>query len=281
MLRQASRTLRLSRCAPALRQRLLRTTIANGSGAEQQQQQQQQQHSPSDAELRLRILEAAMLEVPALGWTTDALSAGAAACELSPMAHGLLPRGPVELVEHFNDDCNARLAADLESRNEELASLEVHNRLLVAMQTRLRMIAPHVHSWPQALALRALPQNLPNTLASAHSLAKQLLEACGEDAKTPLVPPPVDPLVKLVSIGAIYGAAELHLLTDRSSEHGDTWAFVEKEVEALRTMAAAGSRLPDLSPANLMLKLVMGGGGSGFGGGGGFGGGSSRGNRDF
>ena len=216
-----------------------------------------------------------MLEVPALGWTTDALTAGAAACELSPMAHGLLPRGPVELVEHFHADCDARLASDLEARKDELASLEVHNRLLVAMQTRLRMIVPYLDSWPQALALRALPQNLPNTLSSAHSLSQQLLNACGEDAKTPLVPPPVDPLVKVVSIGAIYGAAELHLLTDRSLEHADTWSFVEKEVEALRTMASAGSRLPDLSPASMALKLFMGGGLGGVGGG------SRRGNRDF
>ena len=230
---------------------------------------------PTDAELRLRVLEAAMLEVPQLGWTTDALTAGAAACELSPMAHGLLPRGPIELVEHFSSVCDAKLSEELSERADELAMLEVHNRLLVAMQARLRMIAPHATTWPQALALRALPANLQHTLGSAHSLASQLLDACGEDAKTPLLPVPVDPLVKLVSIGAIYGAAELHLLTDRSPELSDTWIFVEREVEALKTMANAKSKLPDLSPAGVMLSLFMGGGG-GFSGGGGVGGGRSR-----
>ena len=248
---------------PALRRNLCTGATKgdeNQQAQQQQQQQQQQQHSPTDAELRLQVLEAALLEVPQLGWTVDALTAGAAACELSPMAHGLLPRGPIELVEHFSSACDVQLAVELNERAGELAALEVHNRLLVAMQARLRMIAPHAATWPQALALRALPINLPETLGAAHSLSTQLLDACGEDAKSPLFPQPVDPLVKLVSIGAVYGAAELHLLTDRSPELTDTWMFVEKEVEALRTVANAKSRLPDLSPANLALSLFMGGG---------------------
>lgn len=169
---------------------------------------------PSDGELRLRVLEAALLEVPTHGWSTDALTAGAMACELSPMAHGLLPRGPIELVEHFSASCNQQLAVELDKRAEELSALQVHNRLLVAIQTRLRLVAPHAASWPQALALRALPVNLQATLYDGHALASQLLDACGEDARTPLVPQPIDPLVKAISVGAIYGAAELHLLTD-------------------------------------------------------------------
>lgn len=206
--------------------------------------------------MRTRVLEAALLEVPALGWTTDALTAGAAACDLSPMAHGLAPRGPIELVEYFSASCDARLAFELAERANELADLEAHNRLLNAMQARLRMVAPHAATWPQALALRALPANLPNTLRDAHALAEQLLTAIGDDAKAPLLPGPVDQATKILSVGAIYGACEMHLLADRSPGHNDTWTFLEKQVEGLRTMAAAKSSLPDLSPANLLLSLL-------------------------
>ena len=216
----------------------------------------QQRQQPADDDLRRRVLEASLLEVPKLGWTLDALTAGAAACDLSPMAHGLVPRGPIELVEYFSTACNEQLAAELVERAEELEALEVHNRLLVAMQTRLRMVAPHISTWPQALALRALPSNLSNTLYDGHELASQLLDACGEDAKAPLMPPPIDPLIKIMSIGAIYGAAELHLLTDRSADLNDTWIFLEKEVETLKTMANAKGRLPDLSLAGVMLSFM-------------------------
>jgi len=211
---------------------------------------------PNDEVMRGRVLEAAMRQVDRHGWTVSAITAGAAACGLSPMAHGLLPRGPIELVEHFSATCDAKLAAELHERAAELEGLEVHNRLLVAMQARLRMMAPYSATWPQALALRALPANLPNTLRDGHSLAQQLLDACGEDGRTPLVPQPIDPLVKAMSVGAIYGAAELHLLTDRSPELSDTWTFVEREVNALRSVANVKSRLSDLSPANLILSLL-------------------------
>ena len=73
----------------------------------------------------------------------------------------------------------------------------------------------------------------------------------------PLLPGAVDPFVKLMSIGAIYGAAELHLLTDSSADLSDTWTFLEREVEALRTMARGTTSLPDISPSGLVLSLLM------------------------
>lgn len=77
----------------------------------------------------------------AQGWTEDALRAGAQAAGLSPASvgadtrlrcaaesplmrcplAGLLPRGPAELVEHFTAGCDARFAAELQSRQQELA----------------------------------------------------------------------------------------------------------------------------------------------------------------
>jgi ubiquinone biosynthesis protein COQ9 len=198
-----------------------------------------------------------MLQVPALGWTTEAVSAGAAACGLSPMAHGLLPRGPVELVEHFSAQCNAELRAQMAERAAELEALEAHNRLLFAMQARLRMVELHRESWAQALALRVLPTNLPHALHDAHSLAALLLDLCGQDAKAPLLPLAVDPHAKLLSIATIYGAAELHMLTDASAGLDDTWTFLEREIDAVRTVASATTRLPDLSPSGLLLSLLL------------------------
>lgn len=108
----------------------------------------------------------------------------------------------------------------------------------------------------QALALRTLPTNLPGTLQSAHGLATTLLDACGEGAQAPLAPALVDPHVKRVAIGAIYGAAELYMLTDRSPGFSDTWLFIEREVHSLHTAAGVASQLQAYSPANLLLTLM-------------------------
>ena len=241
----------------------------------------------SEAAQRARLLEAAMKLVPEKGWTVDALSSAAVGLGLSPAAHGILARGPVELVEHFVSGCDAALAKELQERHEELAELEIQNRLLLAMQSRLQMLEPHVDTWSQAgrdgrptrrpprtppspkgagthlaapprqaLALRTLPTNLPSTLQSAHALASTFLEACGGDAHSPLAPALVDPHLKRVAIGAIYGAAELYMLTDKSPGFSDTFLFVEREVSSLHSVAGVARQLQAYSPANLLMTLL-------------------------
>ena len=241
--------------------------------------------------------------VPEKGWTVDALSSAAVGLGLSPAAHGILARGPVELVEHFVSGCDAALAKELQERHEELAELEIQNRLLLAMQSRLQMLEPHVDTWSQAgrdgrparrpprtppspraalparrpphtppsfkgagthlaapprqaLALRTLPTNLPSTLQSAHALASTFLEACGGDAHSPLAPALVDPHLKRVAIGAIYGAAELYMLTDKSPGFSDTFLFVEREVSSLHSVAGVARQMQAYSPANLLMTLL-------------------------
>ena len=204
---------------------------------------------PDAASLRTQLLEAALLEVPAKGWSVEALGAGAEACGLSPMAHGLCARGPVELVEFFSRRCDDALSAEVAGpMREEFDGLEVQNRLLLAMQTRLRMLEEYVKVWPQALALRALPHNLPTALADAHSLAGVLLDACGESAQAPLFPLPLDAHMKHLSVGAVYGAGELYMLTDGSPGFSDTMGFLEREVAALHTLADCKGSIADLAP---------------------------------
>jgi len=168
-----------------------------------------------DATIRVRLLDAALNKVPEHGWTVGALSAAAVSIGLSPAAHGMLPRGPIELVRHFSSACDAKLQAELVSKADEFESLEVKNRLVLAMQTRLRMLEPYVATWPQALALKAQPTNVSESLSDAHALASLLLDACGAGARAPIAPAAIDAHLKCASLAAVYGAAELYMLTDK------------------------------------------------------------------
>jgi len=105
--------------------------------------------SESDAGLRERLLAAALKEVPTHGWSVAALSAGAVSCGLSATAHGALPDGPIELVRYFNAQSDDALRAELAARASELAQLDVHDRLIVAMEARLKLLEPYAATWPQ------------------------------------------------------------------------------------------------------------------------------------
>ncbi len=73
----------------------------------------------SDSSVRSAVLAAALKHVARLGWTNAALAAGVADLGLSAASVGMFARGPVELVEHFIESCNARLLGALVAQNAE------------------------------------------------------------------------------------------------------------------------------------------------------------------
>ena len=78
----------------------------------------------SEDELKKQILDTALSYVPEHGWSHQALKCGAEAEGLSSAVEGLFPNGPGDLVLHFIEDCNSRLAEQLleESKQHKTAS---------------------------------------------------------------------------------------------------------------------------------------------------------------
>ena len=75
--------------------------------------EEEEEEGEGESSLRTRVLEAALLHVPEQGWTEEALARGADDVELSIAAAGMFPGGPTELVRHFVDSQNKRLAKEL------------------------------------------------------------------------------------------------------------------------------------------------------------------------
>lgn len=71
-------------------------------------------NGPSSGIDRKLILDSSLKFVPRHGWSVKALEAGAKLVELPGVVHGLFPSGGIELVEHFEFDCNAKLIEYLE-----------------------------------------------------------------------------------------------------------------------------------------------------------------------
>lgn len=100
--------------------------------------------SGAGGDLQRRILEAAVPHVPALGWSADALAAGATDAGLSAAAHGQVDDGAVALVAFVADRCADELRAEVDARAAELASLDGgwRARLAVAVDARVRLSLP-------------------------------------------------------------------------------------------------------------------------------------------
>ena len=65
------------------------------------------------------ILNASLQHVPEHGWSTTAIECGAVSLGLPGVAHGVISRGGVELVEHFEAQCNSRLLEYLKQETQD------------------------------------------------------------------------------------------------------------------------------------------------------------------
>lgn len=82
-------------------------------------------------------------------WSLDALSKGAMDCGYTSFAHGMFPRGSVELVEYFMKSSNEKLNVELDQRQMELEGMSMEERLFVAIQMRLKYLAPVIATWSE------------------------------------------------------------------------------------------------------------------------------------
>lgn len=199
----------------------------------------------ADPDPRAALLDAALAHVPASGWSPEALRAGAADAGLSPAAVGLLPRGEAELVEHFHARCDADLARELEGRSPELADMRVRDRLALAVRLRLEMVGPVLHTWPQALALQALPPNAPHALRLRAALVDEMWHAAGDTTTD------MRWYARRAALGAVYSATEVAMLTDFSPAFEDTWAFLDRRIDDATELGKATREAADLASAAL------------------------------
>lgn len=113
--------------------------------------------------------------MPELGWSREAIEAGARSVQLPAIVHGLFPAAGFELVQFFSRQCDEQLVEHLRgpeaqlllSRSESTAAVGLSSEFAFvehAIRYRLELLEPQLASWPQALGLRAQPTNAPEAL---------------------------------------------------------------------------------------------------------------------
>ncbi|KAF7142474.1 hypothetical protein RHSIM_Rhsim05G0005000 [Rhododendron simsii] len=170
-----------------------------------------------------RVLGAALPYVPRLGWTEAAMIAGAREAGVSPSIVGSFPQKEAALVEFFMDDCLQKLIDRIDS-DEELRNLIPSERISKLVRIRLEMQGPYISKWPQALSIQAQPQNIPKSFKQRAMLVDEIWHAAGD------VGTDVDWYAKRATLGAIYSATEVYMLTDSSPDFRDTWTFLDGRV---------------------------------------------------
>lgn len=186
-------------------------------------------------EVRTRILDASLQFVKTHGWSIESISRGAESINYPGVAHGMFPNGAIELIHHFYAKCNRDLIEQLKkelapssSDTEEKKPTEAPNPkdfATKAIRMRLEMIIPYIDTWPQAMGIMTLPQNVPTSLAQLLTLVDDICYCVGDRSVD------IGWYTRRIGIASIYKMVELFMLQDKSPDHQKTWEFLERRVD--------------------------------------------------
>jgi ubiquinone biosynthesis protein COQ9 len=214
--------------------------------------------SDSGEDPRERILAAALAHVGTLGWTREALSAGAEDLAFPPSAHGLFPNGAMDLVGYVVQQADRAVGARFAELDEagRLADMRANDRVREGVAARLRSLAPYVESgaWARAMAVGLLPHNVPLVAQQVASSADEIWYQAGD------VSTDMSWYSRRGLLAGILVACELHMLTDKSVAFADTLAFLDRRLDDVsRVGGGAADTLAVLGSSATGLLALLGG----------------------
>lgn len=158
------------------------------------------------------------------GFGDAALADAAARARVDPdVARLAFPGGARDMVDAWFADIDARMAAKWPA--EKLAKLKIRERITTLVETRIDLLAPDRESLRRALALLALPANVPHAARLGWRAADLMWRLAGDTATD------YNHYSKRAILGAVYGSTMAVLLNDESGGHADTRAFLARRID--------------------------------------------------
>lgn len=169
-----------------------------------------------------KILAAAYQHVPRLGFTREALVAGAQNTGYLEASTLLFPRGSYDLIHYHL--VTERLA--LKDRvqfppQSKIGLTEKVKKLVIARLWANKDIIQH---WQDALGQMSLLENIPASLAELGNLADEIWYLAGDQTVD------FSWYTKRAQLAAVYASSEVFMTTDKSSGYTDTGDFVERRL---------------------------------------------------
>jgi len=127
------------------------------------------------------------------------------------------------MVDAWFADIDARMAAKWPP--ETLAALKIRERITTLVETRIDLLAPNREALRRALALLALPTNVPFAAKLGWRAADLMWRLAGDTATD------YNHYSKRAILGSVYGATMAVFLNDESDGHADTRAFLSRRID--------------------------------------------------
>ena len=171
-------------------------------------------------ELALAVGENAVFD----GWTERAVDAAAGQLGLDPVQARLaMPKTQSGMIDVYIQEVDRALEATFTPKR--LVAMKIREKIRALIWHRLEIMGPAREAVRRALAVLAMPQNLPLALRISWRSADLMWRLAGGTSTD------FNHYTKRVTLGAIYGSTLLVWLDDQSEGWADTAAFLDRRID--------------------------------------------------
>jgi ubiquinone biosynthesis protein COQ9 len=183
--------------------------------------------SPSPLEQLRRRLALAVGENAVFdGWTRAAIDSAAGQLGVDPLQARLaMPKGQAAMIDLYIQEVDRALEAYFTP--EQLAKLKIRDKIRALVWRRLEIMGPAREAMRRALAILAMPQNLPLALRISWRSTDLMWRIAGD------ISTDFNHYTKRMTLGAVYGSTLLVWLDDQSEGWADTAAFLDRRIDGV------------------------------------------------
>lgn len=208
-----------------------------------------QPDTPFDLRLELAplIADAAAFD----GWTDRAVEAAAESAGVAPAAARFLFEGKaMAMIDAWTRAIDAAMQAQF--ADGRLHALPIRERIRQLVAFRLGQIAGREEALRRALAEMALPHHLPQAARIGWRSADAMWRLAGDTATD------LNHYSKRATLAAIYAATLAVMVDDRSEDHADTRAFLDRRIAGVMRFEKFKAQLFDPKRERPSLTRFLG-----------------------
>jgi ubiquinone biosynthesis protein COQ9 len=185
------------------------------------------------------------------GWSREAVDSAAQQLGIDVVQARLaMPRSAVGLIDLYVQEVDRGLEAYFTP--ERLSQLKIREKIRSLVWRRLEIMGPAREAVRRALAILAMPQNIPLAMRISWRSADLMWRIAGDTSTD------FNHYTKRLTLGAVYGSTLLAWLDDETEGWSETAAFLDRRIDDVMKIEKIKADWRGSSDQRLSLSRFLG-----------------------
>jgi ubiquinone biosynthesis protein COQ9 len=185
------------------------------------------------------------------GWTRQAVDSAAQQLGIDPVQARLaMPKTQAAMIDVYIQEVDRALSAYFTA--ERLRGIKIREKIRALVWKRLEIMGPAREAVRRALAILAMPQNVPLAIRISWRAADLMWRIAGDTSTD------FNHYTKRMTLGAVYGSTLLVWLDDQSEGLSETAAFLDRRIDDVMTFEKWKAQWRGSSERRLSVSRFLG-----------------------